>query len=207
MRKVLKDSGRPCAEKTVSPKLTVVGVFVFWTFKYLQEIFVQFWVQHGHFGLHVFVQHQGEDGKHGVDGGVPEDVSHCLPSGPAAKRTITGATTFPFSPSWISTELKHRGNAREEQQPRALGQPGLIPACISPDRQESLVERHRSEVENGGEDSLGTHRGDTRQGGRRCVCRLTRTPKPVFDGSKSFCRPANTSTDTAKVHGSVLRRG
>lgn len=164
MRKVLKDSGRPCAEKTVSPKLTVVSVFVFWTFKYLQEIFVQFWVQHGDFGLHVFVQHQGKDGKHGVDGGVPEDVSHCLLSGSAAKRTITGATTFPFSPSWISTELKHRGNAREKQQPRALGQPGLIPACISPDRQESLVERHRSEVENGGEDSLGTHRGDTHQG-------------------------------------------
>lgn len=159
MRKVLKDSGRPCAEKTVSPKLTVVSVFVFWTFQYLQEIFVQFWVQHGDFGLHVFVQHQGEDGKHGVDGGVPEDVSHCLLSGSAAKRTITGATTFPFSPSWISTELKHRGNAREEQQPRVLGQPGLIPACISPDRKESLVERHRSEVENGGEDSLGNTEG------------------------------------------------
>lgn len=48
-------------------------LFMFWTFiKYLQEIFVQFWVQHGNFWLHIFVQHQGEDGKHGVDGGVSE---------------------------------------------------------------------------------------------------------------------------------------
>lgn len=101
MRKVLKESGRPCGEKRVNPKLTVVCLFVFWTFiKYLQEIFVQFWVQHGNFGLHVFVQHQGEDGEHGVEGGVPGAHS---PSGKMTPET----GCFTLFTAGLSSEMHH----------------------------------------------------------------------------------------------------
>lgn len=87
-----------------------------WTFiKYLQEIFVQFWVQHGNFWLNIFVQHQGEDWEHGVDSGVAEtDKLHVTSVwGIESRFTLlivrhsseihhTVVNTFTFSPSHIS---------------------------------------------------------------------------------------------------------
>lgn len=49
--------------------------------RYLGEIFVKLWVEESHLRLHVLVQDQGEDGEHGVDGGVPAertDSKHLL---------------------------------------------------------------------------------------------------------------------------------
>ena len=37
---------------------------------YLSEVFIQFRICHGNVSRHILVKHKGEDGVHGVDGGI-----------------------------------------------------------------------------------------------------------------------------------------
>lgn len=147
-----------------------------WTFiKYLQEIFVQFWVQHGNLWLDIFVQHQGEDGEHGVHSGVAEtdklmwpqrgerppdkmangqDASHISLLDSAVKCISQYFHIFPFS--HFNSALTQRKCQRNKAAKCSLDKSWPFTVCISPNSQESLVEWDWSKVENRGEDRLET---------------------------------------------------